>query len=238
MKYPITTATLVALATVVSAQAKEESTNYKANPVYNAPEIEGKGQTANITGTWSPIGLDPMDFGVVVSLAYDSETTYSLKAEQITGTGTGVGANDSYIYTLYSDNAIAGDVVRLNVDYTGIDKNGPEANIFWDRDPGFKVNRSISSDNTALTAYLTEYEVSEELSVFKQFSAEFTVKQNDVEKSEDGEKIAQFSSDGVIFTSAKAGPVAWSATETTSVPEPSSTLLLGLGSLFLLRRKR
>ena len=80
---------------------------------------------------------------------------------------------------------------------------------------------------------------------FNTFSAQFTVSGSNPNLGEGGDSdgaqsIPSFSSDGVIFTSAKAGPIAWNATGSPaeSVPEPSSTLLLGLGSLCLLRRKR
>ena len=174
-----------------------------------------------------------MGFNAIVSLAYNSESNYDLVATQVTGTGTGVGAHDSYVYSLYSANPTPGDVINVNINYTGIDQTGPEAGIIWDNDPGFKVNRAITNDDEALYAVLTTYDPLLEHSVFDGFSSTFTIVTND---EYTGSDPTSMSSDGVIFINAKEGPVEWSATE--AVPEPSSALLLGLGSLIALRRRR
>ncbi len=237
--------TLGALASTALVHAQEAAPTYTANPVYNAPTLSQNGNQATATGTWSPVGLDPMDFTAIVSLAYNSESSYSLVTTQITGTGTGVGSHDSYIYNIVSPNATAGDIITLNIDYTDIGATGPESGVTWDEDPAFKVNRSINDQTTDFIATLNNYDVDQAHSVFNTFSAQFTVSGSNPNLGEGGDSdgaqsIPSFSSDGVIFTSAKAGPIAWNATGSPaeSVPEPSSTLLLGLGSLCLLRRKR
>jgi len=221
---------LAGIATMSIAQAQQ----YSSNPVYSAPTIAADGQSATVLGTWSPAGIDPVNFQAIISLAYSSSSVYRLGATQITGTGTGVGITDSYSYRLTTEAPTTGDVVTMNVNYTGLDQAGPAAGIVWDNAPGFHVNKGFNGDDTIVEANIDTVDESALKSVFNPFSTTFTMNETGIEDPGDG-SVTKFESDTLIFTSAKQGPVTW---EATAVPEPSSAILLTLGAGFMLRRKR
>ena len=252
---------IAGITTISVAQAQQ----YSASPVYDAPVIASDGQSATVSGSWSPVGIDPVNFQAIISLAYTSSSVYQLETTQITGTGTGVGANDSYTYSLASSAPSNGDVVTMSIDYINIDIAGPASNITWDRTPGYTLNRAFNQDQTVdYTATIAGSTTAEsERSIFEAYSTTFSISGSDsavtselgtgaespaasddagvtldtsTQRNTDG-VVSTLGSDGLIFTSAKAGPATWEATA-VAVPEPSSTILLALSGVVLLRRKR
>lgn len=248
---------LIAGITIISAAHAQQ---YSASPVYTAPVIAADGQSATVSGSWSPVGITPINFEAVISLVYESSSVYGLKATQVDPD-----SEDFYSYELESfGSSTNGDVVTMNIDYINIDPSGAAADIVWDSDPAFTINHGFNNNETDYEAVITNVPVSELVipnSVFNQHSTTFTISGSDPitevgvpigstkgeTRSDDNSKddsevqleipAPTFASDIIIFNSFKQGVPTWTATA-TSVPEPSSAILLSLGAGFLLRRRR
>ncbi len=243
---------IAGITTISVVQAQQ----YSASPVYTAPIIATDGQTATVSGSWSPDGISPVNFQAIISLAYSSTSVYKLGA---TSSGA-AGSHDNYHYNLESVAPTHGDVITMNIDYFNIDQNGPTAGILWDSDPSFKFNHGFDNDKADYKATITNVPlqtIAQDQSVFTPFSSTFTISGSDPTSdgtsegtssgtvtdggTKSGSTITKdapqptLTSDGLIFTSFKQGPSTWTA---TAVPEPSSALLLAIGSAFILRRRR
>lgn len=236
---------LIAGVTAISAAQAQQ---YTASPVYTAPVVSSDGQSATVSGTWSPEGIDPVNFQAIISLAYKSSSVYNIGTIQAGSTGT----SDNFLYSLESLAPTHGDVVTLNIDYVNIDQSGPAENIVWDSEPTFNFNHAFDNDTADYFAAITPVDIqtiTTEQSVFSPFSSTFTISGSDPTtdtiidgtggtKGATDSNLPTLTSDSLIFTSVKQGPSTWSATATEAVPEPSSAILLTLGASFMLRRKR